>query len=318
MILAAIPTLDTMSTARLADFSISAAERAILENLRWEERVSGARLARYAQGFTNVNVAKIDDVKSAHVRYAEEYLELDINEPGVPDTFGTSNADNRWTGIEENLYLLRIEDANFALRDSGVDLTELERAVTNRDNAILQRVCQAWNANRDRRPAFATTEITVKDLLVSAGEDWTHALRDNLGLGHFDPATGSPPIPVLLMQYAVGAVTQDRHSGASGFAIPTVIDGRLNPYFFPTPRAKPGSEAAQYEVGRAINLAHASNQTDYQMGLELVHSFLEYRPEHILRIGYISRPLNCDLSTLRSLHLAWLKSTTERDDFAAG
>jgi hypothetical protein len=255
-------------------------------------------------------------VKAAHVRYAEANLEIDIGESGVPDTFGPDNSSNRWPSIEPNLYLLRIEDANFALRDSGVDLPELERAVEKRDDAILARVCDAWNVRRDRRPVFATTEIAVNDILAAAGADWPHALRNNLGLGHFNPAPGLPPVRVLLIRYTVEEVMQDKKAGANGFAIPTVIDGRLNPFFCPTPRPAPGSEAAQYEVGRAVNLAPVASQSEYRMGLELVHSYITYKPEHILRIGYISSPLTVDLSALRSFHLDWLRLDTDRDDFA--
>ena len=156
-------------------------------------------------------------------------MELDFHETAVPDTFGPANVGNHWLHIEENLYLLRIENANFALRDSGVDLPELERAITNRNETILTRVCETWNERRDRRPAFVTTEIAVEDILEAAGNDWPHALRDNLGLGHFNPAAGSPPVPVLLLRYTVGEVMRDNKAGARGFAIPTVIDGRLNP-----------------------------------------------------------------------------------------
>ncbi len=320
MNLAAIPTLDKYVTASLAGTGSSAEERAVLENLRWEERLGDERFVRYARGFAGVEVSEIDVVKTAHTRYAETYLEIDADEPDIPDTFGAANSSNFWPHIEENLFLLRIEDANFALRDSGVDVEEFKRAVDDRDNAVLARVCIAWNERLDRRPAFATTEIVVEDVLEAAGADWPHALRDNLGLGYLNPVAGMPPIPVLLLRYTVGEVIEvmrDKQAGVSGFAIPTVIDGRLNPFFFPTPKPEPGSEAAQYEVGRAVNLARAAIQSEYRLGLELVHSFLAYRPEHIWRIGYISRPLTSDLSALRAFHLAWLRLDTDRDDFAA-
>lgn len=316
MNLAAIPTLYTYVSANLAGAGLSPIERAVLDNLQWEERVGDARLGRFGQGFSGKNISQVDHVKVAHAQYAEAFLEIDVAEPGIPDTFGADNSGNHWPHIEENLYLLRVEDANFALRDSGVDLAELERAVTNRDDAILTRVCDAWNKKRDRRPAFATTEIAVGDLLEGIEADWPHALRDNLGLGSFSPVPGSPPVPVLLLRYTVGEVMHDRQAGANGFAIPTVIDGRLNPFFFPTPKPKPGSEAAQYEVGRSVNMAQVAIQSDYKMGLELVHSFVTYRPEHIWRMGYISRPLTGDLSALRSFHLDWLRLGTDRDDFA--
>lgn len=317
MNLVSIPTLDAYVSAKLVGSGLLSTERAVLENLQWEERVGDERLARYAQGFTNKAISQIDHVKVAYAQYAEAFLEIDVAEPGIPDTFGSDNLSNRWPHIEENLYLLRIEDANFALRDTGVDLVELERAVTNGDKTILATVCDAWNKQRDRRPAFATTEIAVDDMLETAGADWPHTLRDNLGLGHFDPIPGSPPVPVLLLRYTVGEVMQDKKAGVSGFAIPTMIDGRLNPFFFPTPRPNPASEAAQYEVGRAVNLAQVANQSDYKMGLELVHSFVTYRPEHLWRMGYISRPITSNLSALRSFHLDWLRLNTDRDDFAS-
>lgn len=317
MNLAAIPTLDAYVSANSTHPGLLPTDRAVLENLQWDERVGDERRARYAQGFTNKDISQIDHVKVAHAQYAEAFLEIDVAEADVPDTFGSANLSNRWPHIEENLYLLRIEDANFALRDTGVDLAELERAVINGDKTVLAKVCDAWNKQRDRRPAFATTEIAVDDLLKSAGADWPHTLRDNLGLGHFDPIPGSTPVPVLLLRYTVGEVMHDKKAGVSGFAIPTVIDGRLNPFFFPTPKPNPGSEAAQYEVGRAVNLAQVANQSDYKMGLELVHSFVTYRPEHLWRMGYLSLPLASDLSALRSFHLDWLKLDTARDDFAA-
>jgi len=235
-------------------------------------------------------------------------------EPGSPDTFSPDNAANAWRHIQDSLYLLRIEDARFALRDSGLDIVDLEKAIAGRDDTVLERLCEQWNARRDRRPAFATTEIAVDDLLDEAGDDWPHALRDHLGLGPYNPAPGSEPIPVLLMRYTVAEVQQDK---SAGFAIPTLIDGRLNPFFFPTPIPAAGSEASAYEVGRALNLAPAASQSEYKMGLEIVHSRVDYRPEHIWRFGRITRPLAGDQGTLRGLHLAWLRLETDRPDFGA-
>ena len=119
------------------------------------------------------------------------------------------------------------------------------------------------------------------------------------------------------MRYTVSEVLGDKSAGKQGFAIPTAIDGRLNPFFFPTPIPAPGNESAANEVGRAVNLRPAANQSEYQMGLELVHSRIEYRPEHLTRFGYVSRPLAAALGTLHGLHLAWLQLDTGRDDFGS-
>ena len=55
MNLAAIPRLDKYATASLAASDLSPEKRAVLENLRWEERVGDERFTRYAQGFTEID-----------------------------------------------------------------------------------------------------------------------------------------------------------------------------------------------------------------------------------------------------------------------
>ena len=122
------------------------------------------------------------------------------SDPAVPDTFDAHlNGSNVWSGIEENLALYRLEAVSFALKGGGVDETELEHAVVERNRTgatpaqvnaagtALARMCAAWNLGRHRRPAFATTEPEIDHLLHDPGEDWPHALREHLGLGHISP-----------------------------------------------------------------------------------------------------------------------------------
>lgn len=313
-----IPTLDTYITTALARTGLSAQERAVIDNLRMEERVGDARLNRYGEVFRGKSVVtSVDDLYGLQRNYAIQYLEIDPSEADIPDTFAADNAANAWRHIDDRLYLLRMEDVGFALGSSKVDVAELELAVKVRDNAVLKGFCDSWNNRRDRRPAFATTEIAVEDILKDAGDDWPNTLRDFLGLGSYNPAPHVAPIPVLLMRYTVAEVLADKSSGLPGFAIPTVIDGRLNPFFFPTPRPTLDSDAAKYEVGRAVNLRPATTQSEYRMGMELVHSRIAYKPEHIWRLGQVSRPLAGDLAILRGLHLAWLQLEADRNDFGA-
>ncbi len=312
-----IPTLDTYITTALARTGLSAQERAVIDNLRMEERVGDARLNRYSEAFGGKSVTSMNDLRGLQENYAIQYLEIDPSEAEIPDTFAPDNAANAWRHIDDRLYLLRIEDVGFALRGSKIDVDELKPAVKENDSAMLKRFCDSWNKRRDRRPAFATTEIAVNDILQDAGDDWPNTLRDFLGLGSYNPTPHVAPIPVLLMRYTVAEVMADKSSGVPGFAIPTVIDGRLNPFFFPTPRPAPGFEAAQSEAGRAVNLRPVTTQSEYRMGMELVHSRIAYKPEHIWRLGRVSRPLTSDLEILRGLHLAWLQLETDRDDFGA-
>ena len=94
-----------------------------------------------------------------------------------------------------------------------------------------------------------------------------------------------------------------------------MLDGSINAHFYPTPLPSAGAPSGPHGVGRAVNLRSVVTQSDYSMGMELIHSYVEYRPEHLTRWGLVSRPLTVELRQLRSFHLEWLRLDTERDDF---
>jgi hypothetical protein len=301
-------------------------ERAVWENLHAEERISSQRLASFASVVNVPRLADLGAFTARHKQYLEQAVNLDKAEPAVPHTFDPRlNGGNHWAGIDENVVLYRLEDMSFALDGSGVDAAELQGAIDtqrypsvsadDRRNAqaVLQRVVSSWNDRRDRRPLFATTHDEVAALLDDAGNDWPHALRDELGLGHYNPLPGRP-VTVMLMRYTVREVRLCKAAGAQAFCIPTVLDGAVNPHFVPTPLPGPGASGSPWQMGRAINLA-ATSESDYEtrMRAELVHSYVDYRPEHLDRWGVISRQLRCDLAQLRSFHLSWLRLLTDRD-----
>ena len=295
-----------------------------------EERVQPLRQQAFATAIGSGSWLDVDALAAAHRNfYLHERIDLEHSDPAVPDTFDAHlNGSNVWSGIEENLALYRLEAVSFALKGSGVDETDLEHAVVGRNrtgatpaqvnaaDTVLERLCDAWNLGRHRRPAFATTEPEIDHLLHDPGDDWPHALRDHLGLGHLSPLATSAPIQVLLMRYTVKEVRDAATKvGHGGFCIPTVLDGPINPYFFPTPLPSATAPAAPQRCGGALNLRASATQSDYAMGLELIHSFVAYRPEHVVRWGLVSRPLAVDLPVLRGYHLDWLRLDTERDDF---
>ena len=325
-----LPAFQALVRKIRAQPGLPVADQAMLENVVMEERVSADRLAAFAAALGTGPWPDVTAFATAHKnRYLREHIDLDQGDAGVPHTFdAVLNGSNAWHGIEDNLALYRVEDVGFALKGSGVDETEFERAVLDRNqasataaqhkaaDAVLVRVCEGWNSSRHQRPAFATTEPEIEDLLADAGADWPHALRDHLGLGHLSPASSREPIKVLLMRYTVKEVKDHaKRAGHGGFCIPTVLDGPLNPYFFPTPVPAATAPSAPQRCGRALNLRPVSTQADYRMGLELIHSFVNYRPEHVVRWGLISLPLAVDLLLSRRLHLDWLRLDTERDEF---
>ena len=322
--------LQALIRLRRVDTNLLPTHRAVLENFLMEERVQPSRLQAFAAAVGSGPWLDIDAFGGVHRNgYLHERVDIDQGDPGIPDTFDSGlNGSNFWSGIEEHLALYRLETVSFALKDADVDEAELERAVGERNrpaatpaqikaaDTVLERVCETWNLGRHRRPAFATTEPEIEDLLHDPEGDWPHALRDHLGLGHLSPEPAREPIKVLLMRYTVKDVLAGaKKVGHGGFCIPTVLDGPINAYFFPTPLPSVTAPAAPQRCGRALNLRASATQSDYAMGLELIHSFVRYRPEHLVRWGLVSRPLAVDLSALRGFHLDWLRQETERDDF---
>ena len=110
-----IPTLDTYITTALARTGLSAQERAVIDNLRMEERVGDARLNRYGEVFRGKSVTSVDNLYGLQRNYAIQYLEIDPSEADIPDTFAADNATDAWRHIDDRLYLLRMEDVGFAL-----------------------------------------------------------------------------------------------------------------------------------------------------------------------------------------------------------
>ena len=89
------------------------------------------------------------------------------------------------------------------------------------------------------------------------------------------------------------------------FTAPTALDTGPWPHFFPAPRDLP--------CGRAMALTPAD---DTKLLAEMLHYRLTYRPEHILKLGWITQPLApLDLRELRNLHLTAVQVASGRDDF---
>ena len=136
-------------------------------------------------------------------------------------------------------------------------------------------------------------------------EDWPHALRDRLGLGHY----GGAPLPVALMRYPLADVcsAQARQQLSTACALPTVLDDGMHPFFFPVPREHPYGATVHLQPDRADTLA-----------AEIVHCRIDYRREHLYRLGTITRPHGLDdgrLREARDLHLLALQEESGREDF---
>ena len=164
----------------------------------------------------------------------------------------------------------------------------------------------AWNQRRDARPAFAAFYDEVRQ--EADDDDWPHTLRDRLGLGHYGSAGGAP-LPVALMHYPLADIhsAQAKQQLSSACALPTVLDGGMHQFFFPVPREHPFGAAVHLQPDRAETLT-----------AEIVHCRIDYRREHLYRLGTITRPHRLDdgrLREARDLHLLALQVESGREDF---
>jgi hypothetical protein len=149
-----------------------------------------------------------------------------------------------------------------------------------------------WNKLRDQRPTFAAfyDEIAAD----ADAPDWLERLRARLGLGHIGPDGGDSQL-VLQMRYKVGDVLDGlpKAQRDHAFAIPTLLDISLNPYFFPAP---PGINS-----GKALDLME--RPISEHRAAEVLHRRLTYRPAHVAKFTLVSKAARPDLRARRNEHL---------------
>ena len=230
----------------------------------------------------------------------------------VPDTFLEINRDVWLDAVSENQSLVRIESLARPLQSSDLDVGSLVDLLQRADDGdgdatpAVRSFFDAWNQRRDARPAFAAFYDEVQQEVDD--DDWPHALRDRLGLGHYGYADGAE-LPVALMRYSLGEVlSAQAHRGLSvACALPTVLDGGMHEFFFPVPREHPYGATVHLSPGRADTLT-----------AEIVHCRIDYQPSHLYRVGKITRPhhlTNDYVREARDRHLLALRRECGRDEF---
>lgn len=169
-----------------------------------------------------------------------------------------------------------------------------------------------WNNARDARPVFAaplSSTAVQAAFRAPDGAAKAAALRNLLGLGHFLPsAREGRPVFALILKYEVGDVLEGmnrmipaltggvpsyRIDPARAFAAPTVLDGPLYPWFFPSP---PDARVPGTSFGRTVHLDPASADP---LAVELLHPPFPYQPRDIHDIVEITDP-----GPVLSLHAA--------------
>ncbi|QFY41206.1 hypothetical protein F6R98_00090 [Candidatus Methylospira mobilis] len=297
-----------------------------LQNLLVEERVSTEGLTLYANYLDGGPISDLDDWGSRHADFAVEEIEIGFADALEPWTFRAGNAANRLPLVDRRINLIRVEDAGWPCRLNSTSFEEVSHHIealsaAGRGKAeiadhFLTRFLTTWNAERDKRPSFVTTELEVEDILQDAAPGWAEKLRDRLGLGHYSPMAGAAPIPVFIMRYPLEEV-YSTHDEQGQPSIPTLLDGRLNDFFFPSPLPGPNPDPNPC-LGHTLNLTPVDDENDYKLGVELLHRRIDYRPEHFYRTGIIANPLGMPLERARRFHLPWLRLSRDREDFGKG
>ena len=289
-----------------ASRSADAVVAAMADNCRFEERAGEERWQVFESMLPSPSSTVWEDWREVYRLYLEKTCL--VPRQSVPDAFLEVNRDVWLTALSENQWLVRIEALARPLRRSGLELRQLEELWRRADDDaehVIRTFLGAWNQRRDARPAFAAFADEVRTEIED--DDWPHALRDRLGLGHYSP-TDHTPLPIALMRYPIEDVLAAQSATiGSAVALPTVLDGGMHEFFFPVPR--------DHAYGATVHLAPDLADT---LTAEVVHCRIDYEQRHIYRLGEISRPAQVDaagLREVRDLHLYALREACGRNDF---
>lgn len=294
------------SQSRSADPAVAA----VADNCRFDERAGDERWRQYDAIVSEVqgdpDAVTWEDWAEAHKLHLDRHWR--VLRFGAPDAFGPINKD-AWLDLSENQTLVRLEDLTHPLRAAAMSLDNLRDVhdLANQGQAdarfVVDSFCETWNQIRDGRPMFAAFYDEVKSEVED--DDWAVALRDRLGLGHYG-ADG--PSDVALVSYPASYVlSRSVAVGSTACALPTVLDNGMHEFFFPAPR--------QHPFGATLHLV--PDLAD-RLTAEVLHHRIDYRAEHILRLGRIDRSHRLagqSLVDARDLHLVTLREACGREDF---
>jgi hypothetical protein len=289
-------------------------DRAYGDNFRFEERVSAARQTTYETAL----MAKGGDLYRGHTAYLNAHVKL-ADRAGLAACFQPANAGAVLPALPDQGFV-RIENIGWFAEQwhkteaglpQAIDLLERRFALGPGEQAQLNKFILFWNLNRGAWPMFAASLDEVRDAADAA--DWAIRLRAQLGLGHLAALPGKP-LALVQLRYAAADVRRHAQAGQHAmFAAPTVLDGDMNPYFYPAPRPPPGLGGS---CGRTVHLDNTA-----PLVAELLTSRIDYRLEHIHAVTLLSEPLPASaeparLAALRNGHLGRLRAELGCPDFA--
>ena len=273
-------------------------QRAMADNMWFEERVSPARLAHF-EAIVHAP-SPLTPLAKRQEAYWKDHVKSD-----QPDTFQTALAPARLVPglLDTTQRIVRLETVRpDVLARVGMIFDDLRAALATGNTDVLDKFLNQWDRDRDGRPTFAAWKDEVRSHLLFP--DWADQLRDRFGLAQHKP--NPDPIPVILMEYTVADVliAAERLGIQHAIVSPTVLDGDPGPWFFPSP--------AGLAYGRTMPLPPGPHEPM----TEILHVKMTYQRGHIAQFGAITRAVApIDMRVLRNQHLAAMRAVAKRPDF---
>lgn len=299
--------------------SLSAEEVAWGQNLAFEETASEARRKDFEACFAEcaepggaAAASGVDALRCAHGSYFEYDIKRASN--ASHPVFSAGNAAASLDTIDDDDWLIRLEDANWALDEIKADFEQLEAALARQPRdadgfAALVEFVDAMNRLRgDNRPTFVARLQEVKRELAYV--DWPRRMRTRLGLAHYRP--GARPFHIAVFKYKVRDVREQcRAAGFAGpfFTKPTALDQGPWPYFYPAPNEITG--------GCCMPLSPYP-MAGSELFCEIQHPKIEYRVRDLHLLGKLDTVEPREpIKALRNAHLLGVRNESGRADFGA-
>lgn len=230
------------------------------------------------------------------------------------DTFSVKPDFSRYGSASPNLTLVRCEDpeliyninkkSGFSSLANKDELLDLIRSFLSKRNDPklrdeLQEVLNIYTEHADARPIFAAFEEDLQTELADPGM-WQDHLRNALGLTHIKKGN-----QVILLQYKVAKIPMvPSRAGVRALAVPSVLDNSLSNAFCPSP--------ANAQTGHTVHL----NPDDFKPRREVLHPWVKWQVDDIVRLGEIQTPPPPELDQARAFHLLALRDLTGQSVYA--
>ena len=293
-------------------------------NFLFDTRAKGERERQYHQHLK----LKQGSAEELFERHNDYYAKQVRDVLMIPSTFMEGNRGAFVVPLDGEMEFVRVENINSLLRKilgdpagdlaTAFQLLEWYLQIYNKGTAgqqdhnsavrFLEDWLDIWNQERDMRPMYAACATDVAAIMDKP--DWANEMRSSLGLAHLAPHGGKTYIAVMKYPIKDVVTSFERMAGAkSAFAVPSVLDNKIDEYFFPAP-VYPPQEGCK-SCGRIMPLHDTG-----QLTAELLHVKLAYKPGYIERLGVLQAPLHDhSIRELRNFHLLALQEDTGLSEF---